>query len=725
MVNAAKKTRQYENKNAYNRQRQQDISRKGRDCGPLPPINDPARRAASCASLRVFCESYLREASGTNESVFNLEWSEDQLKVIASIEATIESGGLRSIAMPRSSGKTRICCAGILWAILTGKCRSVLLVAATNPMAKRIFRLFIKPEFQANAMLLADFPELHCIWKLERNTRRADGQTLDGKPTNIVITSESLKLAEIDGVASSGASITCAGITSGNIRGGRYDLILIDDPVTDAAARSKPQRKQREEIILKVILPLAYPGRKLSCLMTVTIIEEGDLAERFTDHSIRPEWMGQRMKMFWSFPKNEKLWDEYHEIQVARQQAGDPSTAKENEFYAAHREAMDEGAKVAWQARYNRETELSAIQSAMNLKFKVGDEAFAAEYQNEPLKPETTVALLDEKGLIAKIDKSRPRGIVPDEADVLVAFVDSHDYLLYYSVGAFKRDGFTGWLVDYGTLPDQKRSYFTHRNAKIKLASVVPPGTGKDGVLHAGIIKLLDDLLTRQYKRQDKTVVHIQKILIDCGDEQQIVLSGIGNCRSPQNVLPSKGYAIGPDATPISEWRRQKGDRCGLDWKIPVAKGTARLRVVNADTNAWKTRLANALATALLDKGCFSFPASKDGNRLLIEHCLSERPTPVFARGRTVNKWKALPGRDNHYWDCLVGMMVAASIEGCQTVGGAVRKRLALPAPASYMTTAEQFEPVVSSQKQPIKRREVPVANISAHVPVEAYYPFG
>jgi hypothetical protein len=88
MVKAVKDTVKYERKKAYDRKRQQDISRKGRDVGPLPIVADEARKAAACASLRVFCETYLREASGTNENVFNLEWSEDQLKVIASIEAT-------------------------------------------------------------------------------------------------------------------------------------------------------------------------------------------------------------------------------------------------------------------------------------------------------------------------------------------------------------------------------------------------------------------------------------------------------------------------------------------------------------------------------------------------------------------------------------------------------------------------------------------------------------
>ena len=52
-------------------------------------------------------------------------------------------------------------------------------------------------------------------------------------------------------------------------------------------------------------------------------------------------------------------------------------------FILKNREAMDEGAKVGWEQRFNHD-EISALQHAMNLKFQ-DESAFAAEYQNEPL----------------------------------------------------------------------------------------------------------------------------------------------------------------------------------------------------------------------------------------------------------------------------------------------------------------------------------------------------
>lgn len=46
------------------------------------------------------------------------------------------------------------------------------------------------------------------------------------------------------------------------------------------------------------------------------------------------------------------------------------------------------------------------------------------------------------------------------------------------------------------------------------------------------------------------------------------------------------------------------------------------------------------------------------GRRL---HLTSEQPITVTARGRTVDEWKLLAGRENHFFDCWVMATVAAS----------------------------------------------------------------
>ena len=200
----------------------------------------------------------------------------------------------------------------------------------------------------------------------------------------------------IPGSKASGAIIKVAGIT-GRIRGMKFkradgqsvrpSLVVIDDPQTDESARSISQCATRESILAGAVLGLAGPGKKIAGVMPCTVIRPGDMADNILDRDKHPEWNGERTKMVYAFPANEKLWAKYAEIRAeslrARTRAGDEAT----EFYRHNREEMDAGAVIAWPERYNHD-ELSAIQHAMNLKLQ-DEAAFCAEYQNEPLPEET------------------------------------------------------------------------------------------------------------------------------------------------------------------------------------------------------------------------------------------------------------------------------------------------------------------------------------------------
>ena len=66
------------------------------------------------------------------------------------------------------------------------------------------------------------------------------------------------------------------------------------------------------------------------------------------------------------------------------------------------------------------------------------------------------------------------------------------------------------------------------------------------------------------------------------------------------------------------------------------------------------------------DRGCLSlFGANAETHRLLAEHLTSEYFVKTEARGRSVDEWKQRPEQpDNHWFDCLVGSAVAASMQG-------------------------------------------------------------
>ena len=90
------------------RARNAAISAAGRDIGPIPAVEGPARRERATKDFRYFCEQYFPAA-------FTLAWSGDHLRVIARIESAVLRGGLFAFAMPRGSGKTTLARLAALW----------------------------------------------------------------------------------------------------------------------------------------------------------------------------------------------------------------------------------------------------------------------------------------------------------------------------------------------------------------------------------------------------------------------------------------------------------------------------------------------------------------------------------------------------------------------------------------------------------------------------------
>jgi phage terminase large subunit GpA-like protein len=89
------------------------------------------------------------------------------------------------------------------------------------------------------------------------------------------------------------------------------------------------------------------------------------------------------------------------------------------------------------------------------------------------------------------------------------------------------------------------------------------------------------------------------------------------------------------------------------------------------DTNAWKSFFAARMKLPASDPQAFTIHAGN--HELLAEHLTSEYPTRVEARGRVVDEWRMIPGRDNHWLDCVVGAAVAASFTGISAVGAEAR----------------------------------------------------
>jgi phage terminase large subunit GpA-like protein len=413
---------------------------------------------------------------------------------------------------------------------------------------------------------------------------------------------------------------------------------------------------------------MAGPGQKIAALMCCTVIRPSDMADNILDRKKHPQWQGERTKMVYSFPTNEKHWARYAEMR-AESFRNDGDGHEASEFYRQNREEMDEGAVVAWPERHN-DDELSAIQHAMNLKFR-DEAAFFAEYQNEPVLEEMGDGDLLTAEQVAEKTNRLQRCVVPIGCSHLTMFVDVQANLLFFVVAAWE-DDFTGYVIDYGSYPDQRRPYFTLRDARATLA-LAAPGTGLEGSIYAGLEKLTGDYLSRDWQRDDGAAMRIAQCLVDAnwGQSTDVVYQF---CRQSQHsaiVMPSHGRFVGASSIPFSEYARKPGDRVGHNWRIPVLHDRRVIRHVVYDTNYWKSFVYSRLAVSIGDRGCLSlFGDGPQQHCLFAEHITAEYRVKTAGRGRTVDEWKVRPGNpENHWFDCLVGSAVGASMLGVTLPG--------------------------------------------------------
>ncbi|HBO44116.1 MAG TPA: hypothetical protein DD670_09330 [Planctomycetaceae bacterium] len=657
------------------RARNAALSLAGRDIGELPPVENPERKERASRDFRFFCEAYFPAA-------FTLSWSPDHLKVIAKIERAVLTGGLFAHAMPRGSGKTTLTTVACVWAILYGACPFVCLIAAAAERARSLLSN-IKTWFETNETLLADFPEVvFPIRKLGRITNRQLGQTYRGEPTRIEWNADKIVLPTIPGSAASGAVMSTSGMKGSEIRGQNHALAdgtilrprlaIIDDPQTTESAWSLTQSRQREAILGSDILGMAGPGEKIAAILCCTVIRPGDMADNILDRTKHPQWQGERTKMIYAFPTNESLWARYAEIRAESfRNEGDGHEA--TEFYCQNQEAMDLGATVAWPERHN-EDELSAIQHAMNLKFR-DEAAFFAEYQNEPILEEVGDGdLLTADQVAAKVNRLG-QSEMPIGCNYLTMFIDVQQALLFYVVAGWE-DDFTGCVLDYGTYPDQRRSYFTLRDARHTL-TLAAPGTGLEGAIYAGLESLTGDLLGREWPRDDGAAMRIERCLVDAnwGNSTDVVYQFCRQSPHSAMLLPSHGRFVGASSIPFHEYKRKQGDRVGHNWRIPNVQGRRAVRHVLFDTNYWKSFVHARLGVAMGDRGCLSlFGDDPATHRLFAEHVTAEYRVKTQGRGRAVDEWKLRPEvTENHWLDCLVGCAVAASIQGVVLPGTDVK----------------------------------------------------
>lgn len=639
--------------------RQREKSAQTRDIAPdFPECEDSQRRDKAKGSLQYFCEWY-------GQRTFALEWSEDHLDVIRTIQATVLGGGQYALAMPRGSGKTSIVLWACIWAILNGHQQYIVLVGATQEAAKNLLSQ-IKDELESNDWLLADYPEVcYPIVKLEGvNQRRL---LFDGEPVKMTFTKTKIVLPNIPGSIASGSIIGVAGLT-GALRGLNHRLptgekirpgmVLLDDPQTDVSAVSPGQCEKREKLVVGAVLGLAGPGKTIAAVMCCTVIALNDLSERFLDHDKHPEWHGKRTALLKEFPKlQDKQLETIMEYAEVRAQglAQDDEGAAANAFYRKHRKVIEAGFVASWPAR-KLATEINAIQHALNL-YLIDKFAFFAEYQNDPACAQSEDGVLSVAVIMSRTH-GHGRRVVPPGVVLITLGIDVQGELLYWVVIGWESN-FTGYVLDYGAFPDQQRPYFTYSDSR-KTLSRQFKGASKEGRIYQGLQALCTNLLTHDWKKEDGELLRIERAFIDEGYEAETVRKYCGEAGELRSrLMPAKGW--GKPMRPHGSNRVEQGD----GWQIPpVAKGRI-VRECHYDSSLWTTFVRNRLATVPGQRGSLTlWSETPSPHRMLADHIDSEVKVGlrIDNQGGQHDVWELRPGRpDNHLADCVKMATVAAA----------------------------------------------------------------
>lgn len=639
----------------------------------LPKPRRPRRRAKAEQDLWYFLTGAKYFTSPREKPL-----SAKHKKVVAFLQQCILEGGLYAQAIFRGFAKTTIGERAVLWAALHAHRDYIVLFGFDKPAAGEMLD-DIKAELTENDELADDYPEI-CIplRAIDNKPQRARSQTFKGELTHAEWKTTRITLPTIPGSKASGVIIRAR--PRDNARGLRFrrpdgvmarpDFFLADDIQNDASAASSVQVDKQLSLIAKSWLLLSGHHKRLAGVINGTIIEPDDVMDQLTNPELGKyaAWQSQKIQLVekWA-DRHEDLWlEKYAELRTTYNAdlPGDQARAHKaaTAFYRKHRKAMDAGCVVAWDQCYD-ESEISAIQHAYNLLIDNGAEAFASECQGEPKRDENDISALT-KTQVRQKRNGYERGQVPRECYKLTAFVDQQDTLLYWLVAAWA-DSYTGYVLDYGAWPDQRRSYFKLRDARRTLRKV-HRGKDTEGALYAGLSDLTALLLTKSWDRVGGGSLTIDRLAIDAnyGNRSKLIKSFIVQSPHRGRMLASFGRGIKAQHKPISAWNIADGREKGTEWIVTRPEGEAVPNLIY-DSWYWKKRANDALALDQGSKGCVSlYQGDDDTHRMLADHVKSNLIYPSTVADRTVFESELKPNEEDHLWDCLVGAQVLASVCG-------------------------------------------------------------
>lgn len=597
---------------------------------------------------------------------FTRTFGKIHLKLIAALQDVLLNDGQQAIAAPRGIGKTTIVCAAADWALVYGHRKFVVIISANAKEAKKTL-VKVRDSLESLGPLYKSFPEVvYPLHELRGSSLLARGQLANGEPTNVTISADMLRLPTVAGSKVSGSAIVAVGVKAA-IRGqsaempngttARPDAILLDDVQTDEDAVNPLRVDGIINKIMSTIKGLSESGKRPAMILTGTVFCANDVTDQFLNRELYPHWNGIRGQKIETWPERMDLWREYRSRWFV-------SKKDAHKFYTENLEEMRRGAVVSWKEDFDPKHVRDALQSAME-EWSENERAFMSEAQNRPIKPLGSAVCVPAEVIMSRVNGLGHR-IAPHETVYVTAFVDCHDDLLYWVVIAWSRD-YTGFVLDYGTFPEQARRFFAKGDGGLATMKTEFQSSA-DTNLKMGLETLFSDLTNWKFEDENgRARFGIDRILVDAKYKSEVIERAL-RMTNNATIVPARGTAILARHKPMAQWQKKVGRVFG--WHcIEERLDNRAYRSLLVDTNYWKSKLHEKFALGSGEKGSLSFWGSdKRFHRMVSEHCNAETVQLVSAGENEVNEWREKPARpDNHFFDCLVGATLAASTLGLTT----------------------------------------------------------
>ncbi|OQX12824.1 MAG: hypothetical protein BWK73_14005 [Thiothrix lacustris] len=308
------------------------------------PIAQQERRDRCEVSLQAFAATYFPHYTKYAPSVLHT-WLFDKLPKLVNHP----KGRHLALAAPRGEAKSTLTSLiFVTWCVVFRKKHYVCLIMDSFDQASTMLEA-VKAEFEANPRLMMDFPKATGVGRVWQQ--------------GVIITAHDVK------VQAFGSGKRMRGLRHGPHR---PDLVIGDDLENDENVRKPEQRDKLETWLKSAVLQLGAADGSMDVVIIGTVLHYDSLLSRLLAN---PLWERERFQAIMRWPDRMDLWEQFEGILMG---VGEEDALA---FYADHQLAMDEGARVSWEAA-------RPLVRLMVVRARDGHAAFDSEHQNDPVSGE-------------------------------------------------------------------------------------------------------------------------------------------------------------------------------------------------------------------------------------------------------------------------------------------------------------------------------------------------